>query len=390
MGLLSLRFSNTALETAFRHDYFHKSLRQMRISLAIGAVLYAGFGVLDPYIIPHATDTAWVIRYALVCPLLLAAIALSFASVFERIAQFTVAAVVLVACLGIIGMIITAQPPGSYYYYAGLLLSCTFINTFMRLRLVPAAGVTWTIVVLYEALVFQRTPTSIYINNTFFLVTVNFVTTYACYFMERSVRTDFLQRRTIEDQASQLNLALKDVELARSAAEEQSRRDPLTNLFNRRYFFDVLKAEIESSRHTDAPLCVLMLDVDHFKDVNDTYGHAVGDQVLRTVAAEIVSSLRESDVHCRYGGEEFVIMLSRTTLEVALEVAHRIHGKIASMSEETPAGVMRITVSVGLAAHLPEDDMDADGLINRADQALYVAKQSGRNRVCVWTPGLME
>jgi len=390
MGLVWLRFSNTVLEADFRQDYFHKSLRQMRISLAIGAFLYAGFGVLDPYIIPDATGTAWAIRYIVVCPLILGAIALSFAAVFERIAQTTVALVVLIAGLGIIGMIVTAQPPGSYYYYAGLLLSCAFINTFMRLRFAHAAAVTWAIVFVYQLVVFERTPTVIYINNSFFLLTVNFVTSYACYFMERSVRTEFLQRRTIEDQAAQLNLALKEVELARRAAEEQSRHDPLTDLFNRRHFFDVLKAEIETSRRTDAPLCVLMLDLDHFKVVNDTYGHAIGDLVLRAVAAEIISSLRRSDVPCRYGGEEFAILLTQTSPEIALEVAHRVHDNIAGVCAETPAGAMAVTVSVGMAIHLPGDAVDADMLIDRADQALYAAKQSGRDRVCVWAPELAE
>jgi len=388
IGWLWLRFANPSTEADFRRDYFRKSLRQVRISLTIGLILYAGFGVLDPHIIPTATTTAWWIRYAVVCPVLLATIGLSLFPAFERLMQPVVAAAVLVAGFGIIAMIVAAEPPGSYYYYAGLLLSCAFINTFMRLRFVEAAAVTWAIVACYEIIVFQRTPPVIYINNTFFLLTINFVTTYACYFMERSSRTEFFQRRTIEQQSAQLNQALQEVERARRAAEEQSRHDPLTDLFNRRYFFEILRSEIDTSRHTDAPLSVLMLDLDHFKRINDTYGHGTGDHVLRAVAAEIVNSLRRSDVPSRYGGEEFAILLTQTCAEVGADVARRIHDNIAEVCAQTPAGAMSVTVSVGVASYSPGDDVDADTLVDRADQALYIAKQGGRDRVCTWSPDL--
>ncbi|MEJ2344207.1 MAG: diguanylate cyclase [Gammaproteobacteria bacterium] len=385
MGWVTLHFDQPDLEAGFRRDYFRKSLRQVRISVAIGLFLFAGFGVLDPYIIPDATHTAWAIRYLVVCPFILLVLGLTFAPVFERMMQAAVGAVGLVACIGITGMIVAAQPPGSYYYYAGLLLACTFINTFMRLRFVPAALVSWSAVVIYEAMAYARTPTIIFVNNTFFLVTVNFVTSYACYFMERSVRVDFLQKRTIQQQALQLNFALQDVELARREAEEQSRHDPLTELFNRRYFADVLALELESARHTQAPLAAMMLDLDRFKRINDTYGHATGDEVLRTVAKEITASVRRSDMACRYGGEEFAVLLVHSDAAAARCTASRLLESIAASRVETPGGLLAVTASIGIAVHEPgARDADGDTLLARADQALYAAKQAGRNRWVVW------
>jgi diguanylate cyclase (GGDEF)-like protein len=385
MGWVSLRFDQPDLEAGFRRDYFRKSLRQVRISVAIGLFLYAGFGVLDPYIIPDAMRTAWAIRYLAVCPFIVVVLGLTFAPVFERMMQAAVGAVGLVACIGITGMIVAAQPPGSYYYYAGLLLACSFINTFMRLRFVPAALVSWSAVAIYEAVAYSRMPTIIFINNTFFLVTVNFVTSYACYFMERSVRVDFLQKRTIQQQAMQLNFALQDVELARREAEEQSRHDPLTNLFNRRYFSDVLELELESARYTQTPLAVMMLDLDLFKRINDTHGHATGDEVLRTVAKEITAGVRRRDVACRYGGEEFAILLVHSDVDAAHCTANRLLESIAAARVEAPEDLLAVTASIGIAVHDP-GGADADGstLLERADQALYAAKQAGRNRCVIW------
>jgi diguanylate cyclase (GGDEF)-like protein len=158
--------------------------------------------------------------------------------------------------------------------------------------------------------------------------------------------------------------------------------DPLTNLYNRRQFYTLAKLEIERAKVRTQPISVLMLDLDHFKRVNDVYGHLIGDTVLVTVASLIRSALRENDIVARYGGEEFVVLLPATTAEKAYEVSERIRSGISEREIETTAGQVAVTISIGVT-HLTAEMLNAGGeldlLLNRADQALYYAKHRGRN-----------
>jgi diguanylate cyclase (GGDEF)-like protein len=158
--------------------------------------------------------------------------------------------------------------------------------------------------------------------------------------------------------------------------------DPLTNLFNRRQFYSLAKMEIERARLHGHPVSVLMLDLDHFKRVNDFHGHLTGDKALVTIADAIKAGLRENDIVGRYGGEEFVILLPETTGDRAYEVGERIRQAVSELPIKTSYGTVVVTVSIGvtsLIARLPDEDSELDLLLNRADQALYCAKHNGRN-----------
>ena len=157
--------------------------------------------------------------------------------------------------------------------------------------------------------------------------------------------------------------------------------DALTNLNNRRQFEVRLKQEIATTKRQKNPLCAMMVDIDFFKKVNDTYGHASGDAVLRTVASIIKEHLRESDIPSRYGGEEFAVLLPYTHIEEAKIVGERLRKAV----ETTPIPIdkknINVTISMGLAEFNPEET--GEELFKRADRALYEAKESGRNKVCV-------
>ena len=157
--------------------------------------------------------------------------------------------------------------------------------------------------------------------------------------------------------------------------------DALTNLNNRRQFEVRLKQEIATTKRQKNPLCAMMVDIDFFKKVNDTYGHASGDAVLRTVASIIKEHLRESDIPSRYGGEEFAVLLPYTHIEEAKIVGERLRKAV----ETTPIPIdkknINVTISMGLAEFSPQET--GEDLFKRADSALYEAKESGRNKVCV-------
>ena len=162
--------------------------------------------------------------------------------------------------------------------------------------------------------------------------------------------------------------------------------DALTNLNNRRQFETRLGQEISIAKRQNNPLCAMMIDIDFFKGVNDKYGHAAGDEVLRTVAGIIKESLRESDIPARYGGEEFAVLLPFTKIDEAKIVGERLRRAVEArritIYQDTPeAKDINVTISMGLAQF--DNEESGEVLFERADKALYDAKESGRNRVCV-------
>jgi diguanylate cyclase (GGDEF)-like protein len=162
--------------------------------------------------------------------------------------------------------------------------------------------------------------------------------------------------------------------------------DALTNLKNRRQFELRLGQEIATTKRQKNPLCAMMIDIDFFKKVNDTYGHASGDAVLRGVASIIKSALRESDIPSRYGGEEFAVLLPYTHIEEAQIVGERLRKAVETSpipinDENSDVKTIKVTISMGLAEFNSQET--GEELFERADKALYEAKESGRNRVCI-------
>ncbi len=160
--------------------------------------------------------------------------------------------------------------------------------------------------------------------------------------------------------------------------------DALTSAYNREYFDTRLASELAYARRHNAPLSLIMLDIDHFKRVNDTYGHRVGDQVLVALVRTARPALRTEDVFCRYGGEEFAIILRTTDVQQASCVAERIRAIVAELRFESAGKKLGITVSLGCASLKCCDEVTSENLISVADRRLYAAKHAGRNRV-VWS-----
>jgi len=159
-------------------------------------------------------------------------------------------------------------------------------------------------------------------------------------------------------------------------------RDGLTGAFNKRFLLERLEEEFAHASRHQRPLALLVLDIDKFKRVNDTYGHAAGDQVLVTISELIHASLRTEDIFARYGGEEFVILMRETELKTATNVAERIRTCIAAEQTDFEGTPIRVTVSIGVTAMPPVRVGSTMELFVRADRLLYQAKQTGRNKTC--------
>jgi diguanylate cyclase (GGDEF)-like protein len=175
---------------------------------------------------------------------------------------------------------------------------------------------------------------------------------------------------------------------AREQMRFKATHDALTSLWNRGMILELLHRELERCRRgrEGGEISVILGDVDHFKRVNDTYGHAAGDEVLREVAARLVGSVRSYDAVSRYGGEEFLIVMAGCGLECATARAEQIRKKVECPPTKTQEGEVAITISLGVAASGDWEGLDGDGLIREADAGLYHAKGEGRNRVGVARP----
>lgn len=193
--------------------------------------------------------------------------------------------------------------------------------------------------------------------------------------------TQAMLEQRVAERTTELNEALDELSRANETLKALSTTDGLTGLRNRGYFDGRLAEEWQRARRGGTPLSLLMIDIDHFKRINDTHGHPVGDQILRAVA-EILTGYtrRPADMAARYGGEEFVVLLPEAHAEGGRSVADAIRRTVAAepLSEDPP---IRVTCSIGVACAVPSDSNESDALVERADRALYRAKEAGRDRV---------
>jgi diguanylate cyclase len=191
-----------------------------------------------------------------------------------------------------------------------------------------------------------------------------------------------MQLRLNRNLDSLVRARTEELEAANLRLRDMSVTDALTGLANRRRFSDCLALEYQRAYRQRDPLAVLMIDIDHFKRLNDGYGHPCGDRCIREVAAVIAGCVRRpGDLAARYGGDEFVVLLPATDMDGAYEVADQIRTAMSTLRIGNPLGELRITASIGVAAEVPPRRGRAEDLTNRADQALYRAKRDGRNRI---------
>jgi diguanylate cyclase len=181
-----------------------------------------------------------------------------------------------------------------------------------------------------------------------------------------------------------LKQQLNEIHTLQAQLSEQANRDPLTGLYNRRFFGSTLARELARCQRERQPLSMILIDIDHFKSVNDAYGHQAGDEVLKELAAMLNEQARASDVVCRYGGEEFLILLPNMPRDVALKRAEQWRAAFAATTVLFEKARIQATLSVGIAIY-PDHGESPEELIRSADRALYVAKTEGRNRVDVFS-----
>lgn len=186
----------------------------------------------------------------------------------------------------------------------------------------------------------------------------------------------------------QLEVQLKEITYLKNRLQHQALHDQLTGLFNRRYLAEFVEREFDRISRLKQPLTILAIDLDHFKKVNDTYGHRAGDQVLITLSELITRKIRKIDICCRYGGEEFIVVMPGATNSIGMRRAEELRIQVKEMLVNFMEDSIKVTISVGVATY-PDHGLLMEEIITRADTALYASKNKGRDIVSCWEPGML-
>jgi diguanylate cyclase (GGDEF)-like protein/PAS domain S-box-containing protein len=201
-------------------------------------------------------------------------------------------------------------------------------------------------------------------------------------FTVRDITERVEAERALQAAYADLQARVEEIEKLQGELRDQATRDPLTGLHNRRYLAEELDRELSRAGRAGVPVSVVLFDVDHFKEVNDTYGHAAGDDMLQAIAAELLLGTRRGDITSRYGGDEFLVVLPETTSDAALSRAEGWRTKLARIMAASGDDRVNATISLGVAT-FPEHGSTMDALVRAADRAVYVSKSAGRDQTSV-------
>lgn len=363
------------LERRFELARYDRRRRDMTITAALAVFLLSMFGITDPLLLPDVVHEALLIRFGILVPA--AALYLITLRVRPRIVlrqwPMQLLAVIGAACLAI--QFAMSRAPEAINYYYGVALVVLFSNVMAQPKLRLGIVATVAVLAIFDTgLWWHGASTAVIIGAVMFSTNMAVVTLYAAFKLEQNERRHFLLDQ--RDRLRRQELAHRNQELS-----ALSDADPLTGISNRRSFQAPLARAWKVARTQDLVVACLMMDVDHFKALNDSLGHAEGDRCLQLIAGAVRESVRAGDVVARYGGEEFVAILPGTDAATAMEVAERVRQTVEELGlnhPSSPIGVLAISVGV---ASMWAREGDADSLVRAADAALYAAKAAGRNRV---------
>ncbi len=374
----SLRFQDPALEASFRSHDCLATVPVARFCYFTGCFLWAAFGVVDVLLAPERLGALWAIRFGVGLPTLAFAWIATYSTALQKNLKLIGVAVTLVCGGSIIAMTAVLDSPVADSYYVGLILVlfCSYI--FAQLRFFQAVFSGIGLLVLYEVvLIFpQGASLSTVINNSAFVISTIYIGLFACFALEQHRRVKFTDQRTIETDNQNLTRLTSELQY-------QSSHDALTDLLNRRQLADTFDAAVSRFATVREITAVMLIDVDEFKQINDQYGHDVGDEVLQQVADSIRGNVRNGDPAFRYGGDEFLVLLPGRTAVGSAAIATCI---AASFREWAGAPITTAGTGVGVSIGVTEVVSSMDTLrhvMKLADAAMYEAKRRGKGRIVI-------
>ena len=355
------------LEADFRRQNLREKLQYLRINMLLGFLMLIAFAVIEAMLLgPTLSKLPNLLHFLVIVPVSLIVFATTFTDVGQRsFAPIMMAAGTVIGLCVVTTQIVGAQG-GISILFPCLILVTTYLYLLTGLVFYHALSVNLTVFVAYlVGAASANLPASEFAYNALALFAANTLCASVVYMHEKAVRTRFLEGHLLRDMVA---------------------RDGLTGIQNRRMFDQHIHRTWQLALSERQRVAVFLVDIDCFKDYNDRYGHQAGDECLRAVAVCLNQCARRPlDVVARYGGEEFALVLYQATRDYVAEVLTRIQRSVAELNipHEASRVASRLTVSIGAAYVLPGANRTHEGLIQLADEALYAAKEQGRNRVVV-------
>lgn len=368
MGFASLRFGDF-LENEFREVYHEENLPKSRLVLGLSTIVVVVVTLFNLTAVNSASASVGQFGLNVMLPVMLFGLAASF---LRQRFMYQVLLVLAALVVGVTGSIIDVQASlaGQGYYFAGQVGWIFIIWSMLGLLFSVSVALCTVVSFVYIACAAYvgLAPEQLLFEG-FMLLNVNLLGGYSCYKIEYAARRTFLESRILNQLAE---------------------RDGLTGLYNRRAFDQHFERIWRQSRRDNTPITVMLIDIDHFKDYNDMYGHQAGDDALKEVANVIGSSVqRPLDLAARYGGEEFALVLYGPATSYVTDLPEVLRQDVLDLSigHEGAPGTSLLTISVGVAVVSPDTRRSLAGAIQMADEALYQAKEDGRNRVVIRLSG---
>ena len=363
-GFRWLRF-RSGLEAAYRQDQYRNSLPYLRASLGIGALVVAVFALLDRFVLHVIHEPLMELaRYAVLVPAIVLALTATFLQDGSRLYRPVVSFLSPIGMIAIVMLVLSAWEQGEHQPFTALILATMFVYFLIGLPFL--AGLVTNLIAAAAYLggaLMLAMPGQELTYNTLMLLLAIAVGAIVAYNVEHARRTVWLESRMLD---------------------EAAQRDGLTGIYNRRRFDEHLTHVWQHGVREHRPVTLLLADIDHFKAFNDRYGHQAGDEAMKAVAAVLAQFARRPfDLVARYGGEEFAIVLHDTTQAHAVQVAEQLLEAVRGLGipHQDSSAAAALTISVGVACVQPAARRSSAGLLQLADQALYAAKDGGRNRM---------
>ena len=377
---VNLNFDDTVLEKAFVKKFNNDNLLHTRFGIILTFLLFSIYGFVDIYAYPSSYTTMWTIRFIEDIVLVVFFI-YTFYPRYKRHFQRNNTLLLIFSGLNLIVLYSFTVETNFVYIFissysllitgAFLTLGLLFFNALRTILLLDIA----------LAMILVNIPLD---NISILLYAILFLSTsilviLATYFWELNRRKLYLNNLCNDKLFTDLQNTQKEL-------QEQANRDPMTDLYNRRYFHTFSQEVIKIAKREKKSVSVILIDIDNFKEINDTYGHLIGDNVIISLASLLTTHIRDSDIICRHGGEEFVILLPHTSEDGALELAEKLRMTVEALKVQTNTiDEINFTISLGISSVNIDKDKDIEKSLDRADKALYIAKDKGKNRVEVYT-----
>jgi len=364
---LTLRFENARLEQFYRQHDLPRLRLQARIALLLGAVLYGVYGVMDFLFIP--TEDYIKALYIHIMALIIAfcVFGLSYTKSFINNNQILLCVAGFFAGLGLLGKMTYLSNDAINFFYAGIIVITFWCHTFSGLRFLLASIVGLSLLILFN-LMFHQLPFWAWFSHNFFIISANILGSFASYTSEKQHRRLFLREQ--------------ELDIERKHQQERALHDRLTGLPNRELLHDRIEQAINFAERNDQICAGLFLDLDNFKPINDTYGHAVGDLVLQEVTSRFKEVMRESDTLARLGGDEFFVLAKNIQSSVAAKMlAEKLIQQLEipiKVGKSPP--ITNLSASVGIVM-FPYRNATAIDLIRKADHAMYDAKRQEKTGI---------